>query len=303
MNSPRRWTAIPAARSSATVLAMRLRLLLGALFGSAALGLLSILLVLGRGGSGAASTDAVDPRSTTAAVVIATDYLAGRSTALPVAKGVDAAFGRPADAPAAGLDVEAATAGRVTRMVDQGVTYDTVEVTAVASGRPLRVRVVLAVTADGPVLAANPTLMGIRVDRGVEVSALDWSTYQGTADGVAQNVADAVAKWATAYAADDAQALVQITGNTAPNANYRGLGGFTVTAVTTHRYYRSGEGLVVRARVLFSSASAEKLMVQSEFDLLVLNPDAQFPNVAAWGAAGAGPTLTATTNVEPARAS
>lgn len=303
MNSPRRWTAIPAARSSANVLAIRLRLVLGALVCSAALGLLSMMVVIGRSGSQGAAAESVDPRSVTAAVVVATDYLAGRSTIIPIAEGVDAAFGRQPDAPAAGLHVEAATAGRVIRTVDQGVTYDTVEVVAVASGRPFRIRVVLAVTDEGPTLAANPTLMSLRIDRSVDVPARDWSAYQDTADGVAQNVNDAVTKWANAYASDDPQALVQITGNTSTAAHYRGLGGFTVTAVTTHRNYRTSDGMVVRARVLFSSASAEKLVVQSEFDLLVLNPDAPYPNVAAWGPAGSGPTLTATYNIEPARAS
>lgn len=302
MSNRPRWSQIPAARSSANVLAIRLRLVLAALIGSAALGAVSILVVLANLGGGDATTGP-DTRSTTAAMIVATDYLAGRTSSIPVADNVPSDFGRD-NKSSRGLSVSAATVGAVTRSEVQGFFYDDVEVIVMASGRAYRVRVVLGVTASGPVLAALPTLLPVYVDRSETTPALDWSNFDGAKSTVPAAVNTAISTWATAYAADDRAGLVAITGDTDPSANYRGLGGFKVLDVRADRYFDNGDGTwLVRARVLFSTAGADGLVVESAFDLLVATPQSQFPRVAAWGNPGSGPTLKPAINRQPARAS
>jgi hypothetical protein len=294
-----RWAAVPAQRSNAPTLRLKLWLVLGTLLFSAAMGVLSVVVVVLSGGDAPDVQAGPSPYSVAVAEAVAADFLAGRTTAQPVAEGVTPSF-LPPDLVAPGDAAPAALA--VTRLShagtqtsqsgDQTITTHVFLVSA-SNGRYL-LRVPLLETAVGPVLGALPLLSPMPTypaPAGIGRPA-------GTEEvPVTPLVAQRISEWAAAYAANDGNTLAALVGNDDPNATFAGLGGFTARAQPLWAYRRDTNAIVVRTQLLLSGAGANLFTTAMDVDLLVLNPDtSRSPSVAAWGPAGSGPTLQPSAN-------
>jgi hypothetical protein len=103
---------------------------------------------------------------------------------------------------------------------------------------------------------------------------------------------DRMREWADAYATDDHTTLFALTGDERADVTYRGLGGFRVVEFdigrTAAHPHVTGATM---SRVTLLMATSRGVVLRSDYDLLIPNPDAALPNVASWGARGTGPLL------------
>lgn len=302
MSTSRRWAAIPAARSSMPVLKVKLWLVLGTLFFSAAMGIISIVIVLAGTSAPAPVTTGPSTANQAFAETVAYDFLAGRSTQVAVATGVDRNFGR-------GTDV--ITAQAVESVIPVSVDYQTVNglpvelyrfAAVLTGGRTLQVTVPVQPTTIGPVLLAAPAVFAPQSYAADDVvDAFDYTQLLAANSGSpSPNTTAVVDQWAQAYAAGDSATLQRdVVGDPDPNGVYVGVGGLTASEVKVISWFprdETGQYVSLRVSVLLSSTGAEKWTVRSEFDLLVKDPTSATPKVQAWGPVGSGPTLTAFQN-------
>lgn len=280
----RPWVQIPAARSSAPVLKIRLAVVVGLL----SLAVVSALF------SGFATLTRPEPEIPEPAPVaqargfaeqVARSWLSGQPTPLAVAEGVDAWFGRKPNEEAVAFD--AAT-----------VAWDSFEVLEPLPGRVLEVHrfllsgeyprfvvVTVELTDNGPVLAAAPSLEPAPI-AAAEVIRFDYSDHDN-AKTPTEEIRHAVTEWLAAYAADDRPRLAELTGDL-EGRTYAGLGGFTVErgeAVTALPIPNQDRWLV-RARAVLVDKNGFRAL--NEWDLLVTQPETANPRIAAWGPAGSG---------------
>lgn len=282
-----RWTAIPAARSSAAMLKVRIWLVLGMLGFAALAGVLAFV------GSLSQSDPPTPPAPTPVAVATgdattaAQEYVAGLPITIPIADGLpaDALAGRK---PMAGVDhltwegfSRVDTQGRILeqhRFLLSGTTGQ----------RERRLVVPMQIVGNQGVLAAVPAL-----ERVLRPAALpthfNWSDVDGQQNPSAPLQA-AVSKWATAYLADDRPTLATTTGDL-QSRSYVGLGEFTATASAIEAFVpRADKGLSL-VRVAISATGPGGWTSQLEYDLLVSDADSALPKIVAWGPPGAGPSL------------
>jgi hypothetical protein len=293
MTAPRRWAAIPAQRSSASLLQIKLRLVLALLLVAAVSGPIALVVGLARSGSSSSTTAPANHLAEAYGAQVVRDYLTGAGTSLPVANDLDATFARP-DQPVtlqvAAVDFAGVTVATVDGLYVETYTY----VARLASGRLLRVAVPLSFTTEGPLLVATPSLLSSSAlaSRTIGSELLDWDRIDGVSNSTPAAAQTVIGEWVQAYAANDGAALQRITGDQDPAARYLGLGGINVLEVKTLNTFPRGERYsVVRVRVLFSFAGVDGYRSATEFDLLVLDPALPNPRVQAWGPAGSGPTL------------
>lgn len=301
MKSPR-LTAVPARRSSAPVLKIRLALVLGGLAFCAAMGLFSTVAWL---------TAAPEPpdlagmlaQGRGVAEVAARDYLAARPQSVPVADELDPNLGLDADPanPSKPLAYSSLAWDGFSRHevgADRFEQHRFVVVVPAAKAdgpndkpqppRTYLLTVTVLLTPDGPVLAASPALSPLPT--GAKVKPLNYTRYKQVELSPAARAQ--IDDWARAYAADDGRGLYTVTGDTDQTRTYRGLGGFTAAtpvAIDSAVALGDQENLVVRARVRLTSA--EGFAADAEFDLLIGAATSGRPNVLAWGPAGSGAEL------------
>jgi hypothetical protein len=282
------WTAVPAARSSAAVLQLRLWAVLGTLVVASLFGLFGGIAWLTNQPEPPPEPTPV-PESVGFATDIANAWITGRTTALPVGEGIDPSFGR-----GAGTD-------QPTPLTDATLAWDRFEVREPLSGRPLEIHyftisgnpprelaVTIELTDSGPVLAAAPSLSPMvlaapgrtRLDYTDQDSAVQWN------DAVTR----VAGSWAEAFAADDRVRLLELTGDLEDRV-YPGLGGLTAanTEVLGAIQVPGEERWIVRIQATFASENGWK--ATSEWDLLVADPQTASPKVLAWGAGGSGAYL------------
>ena len=301
------WTAVPAARSSASVLKIRLWLVLGTLLACAALGLFSGLAWIS--GSTGTSSAPAQPAATGFATTIAGDYVAGRTTVLPVAAGLSQNLGLTRVAGASGPALD------VTMLAPEGVTFtmpattggrylETHHYLVETTGTPpvlYNLAVVVDITHPQPVLAAYPTLSPKSFTG--SAAALDYGGGPSTqwATALPASVTTAVNQWATAFIKNDQAGLQQLVGDpSAAVGAFRGLRGMTpasATPATVVGGYTGSLGAdVLHVSLAMTPSGANGITMSSDYDLLVNSPGTTTPKVVAWGPPGSGPTLVAYQN-------
>jgi hypothetical protein len=305
----RRWSALPATRSSAPILKTRLYTVIGAVGVCAALGPLSLVLNLAQGDPPPAAVS-VNTTADGYARTVAEDFLSARPTSVPVATDIDATFGLPNNVTQrkpltySGLtlvasDSHAATtvnpAYTVSKFLFQLVAAD-------GTAKAMKLDVTMLATADGPVLAAQPTLRAADLTS-AGYDPLDFnraSTFvSGSPSPAVGTVIDA---WAKAMAEGDDARLTELTRDPA-GGKYSGLSGFTLakspqilsyvsesaTAVSSVKGVNPEDPTYVRVRIWLQADSADGYVVSSDYDVLIFATKSSAPYPVAWGAPGTDP--------------
>jgi hypothetical protein len=288
----RRWTAIPAARSSAPVLKIRLWLVLGSLVLAAALGAFGGIAWLTSKPAEPAEPPPV-PQAVGFAGEVANAWVQGRPVGVPVAVGVSPSV------------VEGVRDGKPLEGAGP-LVWDSFELLQPEPGRlievhrfflggnpPRALQVTVELTGSGPVLAAGPSLVPVALS-GEVVERLDYRNADGPS--VTDDVESVATKWAEAFAGDDRDRLRELTGDSEPRV-YAGLGGFSasdVQVVAAVPSPTSPGSWVIRVEGRLDGPEGFSGVV--EWDLLVSGPETANPRVVAWGAAGTGLYLTAFEN-------
>lgn len=297
------WTAVPATRSSAPVLKIKLYALAGAIGLMCALSLISFLGFIGSRGAGVATAtdDAVLSDERAFAEQVARDMLSGRPTTLAVAAGVDSSFGFSNSdagvAPAAIGFRDLVWSGTRSNVVNERA-YRIHSFSVRTGDQTLVLDVTTMRSSEGfPVLVAQPSLAPAVVPK-VIPPLLDFAEDANVIDSTPTLVRDVVALWAAAYATNNAGELHRLAND--PNANgYVGLGGFGVVGEPSYGVAVQAVNaptMNVRVRVVFRSTGANQYQVSNDFDLLIGDWETALPKVVAWGPPGSAIALTPYSN-------
>lgn len=157
----------------------------------------------------------------------------------------------------------------------------------------------------GPVLAALPQIEPavVGAEPGIGDQGIVWSEVLGSKP-MSEQAAQRVGRWATAYGADDREALRELTGDERTTVDYRGLGGYTVVGdavILSAGGPADGDQLVARVQVTYAAKSNPDLVLVVENDVLVQNLDGSLPVITAWGPVGSGTLLVPFQNALPFR--
>jgi hypothetical protein len=283
------WTNIPAARSSAARLKLRVWLVLGTLTTAAALGLFSAAAWM--------SFDApVIPdipraaQATAHATAVAEAFVAGRTIVMPTAENVEL---RPK--PAEGMSFPGAMPG-ISNVTWNGVLFQRANDRELENHRFLligpetlrQLEVVMQITDAGPVLAAAPSLAPVNVPARPP-RRLDWSDRGLIQLDINQTLRDRIAEWAVAYGAGDTEKLRTLARDKEGRL-FPALGGLTVTAdkVTVTALVPRGSIAVAHVIVPFTQDEYSGTLA---FDLLIQDGTTTDPAIVAWGPAGSGERL------------
>lgn len=288
------WTAIPAQRSSAAVLNVKVTAILATLVVAALSGVLALFVALTSGGD-EVTDPGPDPQVVSVARLVAEDFVDGRATAVAVAAGVDRTFGRGAEpTPPLWSDRTVVLYGTEESNYS-GQAYHRVTFQVQADGQLFLLAVPVFATPEGAVLAAAPSLEPYHgpVTTPAALNYLDLPTGD---DQVPTPVRSVVERWAQAYVSDDGAALKELAGD-GGEAVYAGLGGFElagvqVAAAVPFTTVDEEPALVVRTHLLVSPTGANGFQAEAGFDLLVEQADTQLPRVTAWGPAGSATDST-----------
>lgn len=299
-NAPRnpRLTAIPAARSSAPVLKIRLALVLGTLLLAAVAGVFAaVSWVMYQ--PPVVDLNASVPRGRGLATVTAEAYLLGTLTPVPVVEGLTY---RPVDPGAFEISGDIQW-DRFSRFTLPSGTFERhsflfYRVVGTENNRPvlelseITVLVTVPSSAAGPplpgtlALAAAPAVRPLRYRNSAVVA--DFSDLDGVG-ALPPTARELLAsQWVKAYATDNAELLLRYSGTSDTGFRYVGIGGFTtdsslrlITAID-----RGGDAWLVRARVLLVSANGTK--AEMDIDVTVADASTGNPKIVAWGPAGSG---------------
>lgn len=158
------------------------------------------------------------------------------------------------------------------------------------------VAVVVHGSKSGPVLGAPPSLLPAPIQITTSTVVATGKPVAG-GNSLSSEFVSQIDKWASAYASGDSTALYTLTGDTL-KAHFRGLGGYKVlgnpviVSSTAWTSKKPPKKLVVTIDVTMQSKKDPDVVVQSSYDLLLVNLTDAYPNVAAWGPAGSGASLT-----------
>lgn len=256
--------------------------------------------------------DDIIPVASATAYTVATDFLAGRPTAVPVADGVDRTFGRinvrvderPEPLPVVSLSVLEVVDGFLSGG-DQGGPAQQYEIHRflvgvspevgeadefIPVGSLYTLEVTMLVTRQGPVLGATPALLPyLGADDGV-FRPIDYSQFTGpSGTSVPEASRAAIQSWAEAYTSNNAAALRQITQDGIHEEDYVGLSGFTLAEdvqIVSAVPVGDGTTLQVQVLLLVSSDRANGFESTLSYDLRVERTNTQSPAVTAWGPPG-----------------
>lgn len=170
---------------------------------------------------------------------------------------------------------------------------------------PQELQVSVLLTQDGPRLAAAPAFAPWDDASKEQGGIADYSDLtSGDTAEVPSQVVKQISVWANAYATDDRQALLTVTGDSDPNHTYLGLGGFTVAAEGSQVQILSASNagpdrLLLRVRVRMQETTTTATVAEGQapyvsvqdFDVLVASPNNAQPAVQAWGPAGSASTM------------
>ena len=168
---------------------------------------------------------------------------------------------------------------------------------------PYQLEVPVLLTSDGPRLAGAPSIAPWTDAEAEPAGQSDYSDHNRVRVEANNQTARQIGRWAVAYASNDEETLLDITGDTDSNNRYVGLGGWQVPdtnrSVQILQAISVNEGdQLLRVRVLLEDARVEAgenenpYRMYADFDVLVTEPETATPNVVAWGAAGSGAKLS-----------
>lgn len=300
----RPFTAVPATRSSKRALRVKQNILIAAVLIGFLMGPLA-LLVSSRASSNIPTIPPQIPTPTVAfSEIVARDFIEGRATSMPVAKGVpqDLGFSSSNNAPLEGatlvfdrFSTGTVGASRVTltrfRVVtaEQRVMNLTISTTTDSRGR----LVVAALPGLTPALFATTDELA--------QPAPNKDTNPTVTTEIPRPVREVAESWARAYAANDSSQLRVLVGggSSAPSeGNYFGLGGFVSDRDPRISWAVPGPGdqAFMRVELQLSEIGEDEQGVNGftpsvELDLLVADWSTNSPRIVAWGPPGSGPTL------------
>jgi hypothetical protein len=307
-----RWTALPAARSKAPVLQIRLFLVLGVLILAASFGLISLVAWINVKPTPPTPT----PVSASASATVATNYLLGQSTVVPVAPvaattaGVqwtlDQTLGLSPNSPTGTRDLYSLVLDKsgshpygftITTYGPTGATVDveTDYYVAVTNYGTFVVAVPMYLTATGSQLAALPSLSAYAPVASGTNTGLDYHLLTGyEAPSSAMNAA--VQSWAQAYVTGTPTLASIVLAPNIASPDYESLTGFTLTSATALGAV-PGAGVdagyvYVRVRLVIASTSANGVSLTMDTDLMLQQTTAQPAYKAvAWGPTGSAGSL------------
>lgn len=286
-----RLTSIPAARSPASVLKVRLYLVLGGLLLAAAAGLFAAFSWLTYQPPAVKLEDAV-PRGQGLASIVAEAFLRGESLPVPVAADVPELPDDAVSLPHTPVEWTGFKRGVIAGTVSELHTFlfYRVEGQAPNTTKTLyQLNVLVAFTDRGTaVLGALPSFQP------VIATNLNKSTVYtpDSADNLAPSQTEAIKTWSSAWAKNDSAGMAASAG-APPGFRYLGLGGFESTGVKVlsvtplnPQSPSADQNFVVRSRVSLLSANGFKTSM--DMDLLLKGAGDSRTYVLAWGPAGTG---------------
>jgi hypothetical protein len=284
----RPWTAIPAQRSSAAVLKVKLWLVLGVLALGFVMGPIALVIALSHRGGPAASSPPSTVGSTASALaqIAASEYIAGQPYTIPVAAGMNPDHGAPQGSqplPNATLTY----AGASPHAPLDGIQFSIQKFLVTSGSSIYRLDLLMESTPQGPVLGAQPGLLPyVPAPSGTD-QRLDFSNDPGALQATPSNLQEQINRWATAYASGDSQTLALLANHP---GNYSALSGFTVASQPRilSVVQTSGGNLIVRISLLLSPNNAHGFQSTTELDLLV-RTGSGIPEIVAWGPPGDEP--------------
>jgi hypothetical protein len=285
-------SAVPAKRSSATVLKLRLSLIFAGIAFASLSGIFALYSVLT---FQPAKVDVLvaNPRGQAVAELAAAAYLGGYTIALDTTKGVDFA-----------PSVPVATVGPIvwsgyTRYQLSGIEVEQhkflfnhrfLNDNNQEVSEQMSLIILVAILPKNTInqgdytvaLAAQPS---ISLELPVSVSAiLDYSD-RGTS--VPSPVLAKIELWCAAWASGDQAAIKSISGDTDPNFTiYHVFGGYTCDSIQalSAAPLATPDDLVMRVRLVLKSANGSILL--TDMDLTITSATSGIPNVSSWGPAG-----------------
>lgn len=241
------------------------------------------------------------------ATLMAQNFVAGTKVNAPVASGLPQDLGRQAESSVSnqqnaeqavqplGVAQLAFASGSDSTSKKGGTVETDYFWLQYESGTLGQLAVVVRGTSSGPVLAAIPTLLATA--QGGSGDPVE--TGENPSDVSSQlphTVLSQIAQWAKAYAANDQANLHEYTGDQS-GRTYIGLGGYTVVgaptvvSVTPFDANKMPSELPLTIQMTLQSTTNSKIVTEVQYDLLITNLTAAFPNIAAWGPPGSGPSL------------
>lgn len=168
---------------------------------------------------------------------------------------------------------------------------------------PYELEVPVVITDKGPRLAGSPSIAPWTDAQASPEGDSDYSNFGNLGVDANSQTARAVGRWAVAYAENDEDTLLDVTGDSNSSHRYVGLGGWKVadknSSVQILQAISVNNGnQLLRVRVLLEDGRTEPkenenvYRMYADFDVLVSSPDSATPQVVSWGAAGSGASLT-----------
>lgn len=320
MSTPRR-IAVPATRSSATVLKARRRIVIVVLALLLLVCLIGTVSNLTRPDPVIPPQVGVDTRLAAVAEQAGRDFLAGRNSVVPAAAGVDTNFSgaeTPLPDPEKGLTPEdrnailhgvsgvtigsfALQGSRSYRLGDNDQqTVHLIRFRATVNSAPFILTVpVVDDPTYGAVLGATPSLTSTAAGAKDTAGTNYEDTYQQAAE-VTPEAEASIAKWVAAFTTQgrDSDILRTVTADQDPNRTYSGLGLsapgelLEVISAIPSPVGIGPPGLIAQIRVALPFNAATGFTLSSTYDLYVVTEGSPAqPPVVAWGPAGSAEDL------------
>jgi hypothetical protein len=154
----------------------------------------------------------------------------------------------------------------------------------------LLVSVPMEYSKGGPVLGDVPSVQPAQLPSGAQASAVNNYTGQGVT--LTGGERSQINNWASAYFSDNSVALFKLTGDTANTHTYTGIAGWVLDSkASIVKAVEQHNEILVEVSFSIAPKSSPTGVALTRYDLLLTNIHTPFPNVAAWGPAGAGWTL------------
>lgn len=285
-------TAVPAARSNAAVLRVRVALVLGLLVLAALAGVLSAAAWVTQKPPPPDLSPAI-PRGQGIAALVAEAFLAGKDVPIPIAEGVPPLTGSPgplAHEPPRWSGFSPVRLPSGVRIETHRFVFYRLLPPVEGDESPVRQlnQLTVMVTFDeenggGAVLGARPSFMPLYRPDAAQ------NTYPGKGVDLPGEVIAQLTKWASAWAEADYEELRQLSGDGTPDAAYLSLGGFTATKLVVLNAVPSGSGpnsWLVRSRISLQGSNGYS--TEMDLDLTVEGAPPNPTYVIGWGPAGSG---------------
>jgi hypothetical protein len=295
-------TGVPRATVPARQARRRVRVLLAGAAAGPLLGLLALVVALGRPAPAAGRPAPAAGHDEAFATVAAEDVLAGRPTQLPYAAGLDPYLGRAAGGVAPAPIAHRSLAWRSAKDGRAGGTRYEVDTFVVATDDGGLWHLAIQVLDDpsGPVVGADPSLAPDPTAPSGSAQPLAYTPPGGVGGPpLSAGAGRQIQAWAAAYVGGDPATLYRLTGDTRDDAFATLVGwaldGAQVTGSTT-----TGGEAVAQVQVVMHLRAEPDDRVTAGYDLLLGGLGQSLPWVQAWGPPGSGPGLVPLADALPA---